>query len=1482
MHIGGRETGFRLVGFVSATLGVLCIVGAAVLGQSAGVPVEVARHITTAYAVPDGRFLVTLRLETTQDLAGVGIHETLPRGWTIHPLDNAGSAFKRAEGAWVWSETIRAGSSRHVVYEVVIPSARELSPHPLPACFSIQGTLQVMTPRLEIPIVGDSTLEVSLALPVLSAVAHLVPQTKESPDAIDLRLSESVTWKQMTRAIELWQEGKPVPGTAGATVTLAILEKLVAHYETCTAVDQPLPLGDDPGLSAVRTISSFLPCDSVLLREGCRDPGPNARRFTVAVTITAAHDAYGVGLKESVPAGWRVTAVSHDGLAFRAATTEWIYPKRLSAGETLRVIYEVEVVSSSAASDLDSSGCCGQEGNVGGRVSSALGCGAWDVTGETAVRVWDCLPIILVISRWDVERDAFDVTLSDFITFAQVQRAVAFWLEGTPVPHTCGYAIGYETLKAIVAHWLTHTPPTGTLPDAPPGPCVGDPGCYVPSDDSCGWICQMQERQMAPDAAEYVGPPPSRAPIVDAGPDRDLTCLIRTVTLTGTAAQGTPPYRYEWFAPRGERIAESFSIDVRDPGTYMLVVTSEGGCQGADTVVVREDTAPPTVNALANQSLSCAHREVILTAEITGGRPLYVVEWTGPGGEAVGPTTRVVVREPGTYTVRVTGANGCSAADTVNVVLDAAPPTVDAGPDRSLDCRTRQVTLKASASGGKLPFSYEWRTAAGAVVGTQDEITVSSGGAYTATVTGANGCSGADTVNVVLDAAPPTVDAGPDRSLDCRTRKVTLKASVSGGKPPFSYEWRTAAGAVVGTQEEITVSAGGTYTATATGANGCSAADTVNVVLDASLPTVDAGPDRSLDCRTRKVTVQATVSGGTRPFSYEWRNASGAIVGRECTMTIEVADAYTVIVTGANGCSAADTVQVIEDVEAPAAQATAERPMTCANPETTLSAGVTGGRPPYVVEWRDPDGTPIGETMKVSVARPGTYTVSVTGANGCSASATVAVTRDMEPPLVGVMANRALTCADPEVRLTATVTGGRPPYTIEWQNACGTPLGSTESIVVREAGTYFAVVTGANGCSVSGSVAVVEDVEAPTVTATGGRSLTCAVSQATLTADVAGGRPPYVVEWRTDRGMLLARSRSITVSEPGTYVVTAVGANGCSASAAVTVTRDVGAPQIDVTADRVLTCADPEVTLTATVTGGRPPYTIEWQNACGMPLGSTESIVVNQGGTYFAVVVGANGCSVSGSVVVVEDVEAPTVTATGGRSLTCAVSQATLTADVAGGRPPYVVEWWTDRGLLLGYTRSITVSEPGTYVVTAVGANGCRATDSVTVTEDVTPPLVDVGPDRALTCDNALVLLDITVHGGAAPYAYRWTDDCGKEIATTEDIAVTRPGLYTVVVAGANGCSSSASVRVTSKIAAPTVDAGPDRLLTCDTDEVLLDATVRGGSAPYQYAWTDACGVVVGTAEDLVVTQPSVFTLLVRTADGCIGMDSVIVTEASD
>jgi len=92
-----------------------------------------------------------------------------------------------------------------------------------------------------------------------------------------------------------------------------------------------------------------------------------------------------------------------------------------------------------------------------------LGCGKRDVTGEDTVHIWQCLPVILVISRWDVLNDSLDVTLSNNISFPQVQRAVAFWQQNAAVPYTCGYTVGYETLKTIVAHWLTGTPVTESI-----------------------------------------------------------------------------------------------------------------------------------------------------------------------------------------------------------------------------------------------------------------------------------------------------------------------------------------------------------------------------------------------------------------------------------------------------------------------------------------------------------------------------------------------------------------------------------------------------------------------------------------------------------------------------------------------------------------------------------------------------------------------------------------------------------------------------------------------------------------------------------------------------------------------------------------------------------------------------------------------------------------------------------------------------------
>jgi hypothetical protein len=108
------------------------------------------------------------------------------------------------------------------------------------------------------------------------------------------------------------------------------------------------------------------------------------------------------------------------------------------------------------------------------------------------------------------------------------------------------------------------------------------------------------------------------------------------------------------------------------------------------------------------------------------------------------------------------------------------------------------------------------------VIGSSEDITVSLPDTYTLTITGANGCSASDSAAVTQDTVPPTVDAGLDQQLTCAITSVLLDAMVSGGTPPYTYEWTNSCGMMVGITEDITVCSPDTYTLTATGANGCS------------------------------------------------------------------------------------------------------------------------------------------------------------------------------------------------------------------------------------------------------------------------------------------------------------------------------------------------------------------------------------------------------------------------------------------------------------------------------------------------------------------------------------------------------------------------------------------------------------------------------------------------------------------------------------
>ncbi|MFO8034559.1 MAG: PKD domain-containing protein [Candidatus Bipolaricaulota bacterium] len=441
------------------------------------VAVSATRSISTTEALPDSTFRVSVRIRAEQDLAGAGLEESLPVGWDVTPVENAGALFRRPDTQWVFMDQIRAGSERVITYDVTVPKADELRAQRLAFSIDIRGHFQAKTPDFEIEVEGESRVKITDCLSIVTAIAHLIPASQPSErDGIDLRLSEEVTAEQLKRAGELWRKDLPVPDTCGERMSLSQLKELTAHAELCTPVDEHLPEMPWPELRAVRTIMTPIPCQGVVLGFQAPDGEPLGNKFTVKVEITPDVDVYGVGLDEELPSGWRVTPLQNDGFVYKAAANQWAFMGTLEAGRTKTIIYEVEVPPTTPIDEVQEDDCSDPvQRQVVGRADSGWPCVEVDVRGDEHVDIGDCLAVIVAISRWDVKEDSIDLLLSDNITYAQVQRAVAFWLEGEAVPRTCyPNKVDYETLKEIVARWLTETPICEELPGAPPEVCEGD------------------------------------------------------------------------------------------------------------------------------------------------------------------------------------------------------------------------------------------------------------------------------------------------------------------------------------------------------------------------------------------------------------------------------------------------------------------------------------------------------------------------------------------------------------------------------------------------------------------------------------------------------------------------------------------------------------------------------------------------------------------------------------------------------------------------------------------------------------------------------------------------------------------------------------------------------------------------------------------------------------------------------------------------
>ena len=317
--------------------------------------------------------------------------------------------------------------------------------------------------------------------------------------------------------------------------------------------------------------------------------------------------------------------------------------------------------------------------------------------------------------------------------------------------------------------------------------------------------------------------------------------------------------------------------------------------------------------------------------------------------------------------------------------------------------------------------------------------------------------------------------------------------------------------------------------------------------------------------------------------------------------------------------------------------------------------------------------------------------------------------------------------------------GGEPGYTYLWSPAAGLSNVNIATPVAKPlvTTTYTVLVTDVNGCTATTSVTItVAPPLAATASASDPNIGTCPTSVSNLNVIVTGGEPGYTYSWSPVAGLSNPLIQN-PVAKPAvttTYTVTVTDNNGCTTTAPVTVTvlPDLVATA---TADDLIisTCPTSRSNLGVTVTGGEPAYSYSWSPVAGLNNPNVQNPVAKPAGTttYTVTVTDVNGCQTTDDITITVQPDL-TVAAIADDNIlsTCPTSVANLTATAAGGEElaggGYIWSWAPSSGLSATNIHN-PVAKPAsttTYTVTVTDANGCTATNTVTV--EVRPPLAAI------------------------------------------------------------------------------------------------------------------------------------------------------------
>lgn len=982
-------------------------------------------------------------------------------------------------------------------------------------------------------------------------------------------------------------------------------------------------------------------------------------------------------------------------------------------------------------------------------------------------------------------------------------------------------------------------------------------------------------------------------PVADAGPAISVTCAQPSVQIGGPTTSMGNAYTYQWQTINGSITGplDSLFTTVNSAGDYQLIVQDTFSfCTDTSTVSVVADQLPPDVFTGPGFTLNC----LILADTLDGSASLgqgISANWSGPCiTETPGPGL-AIIDCPGWYYLEVINANnGCSALDSLLIEEDLTPALSVIAPADTLTCAQETIVLDGTLSTPNGIIDFDWAGPSGQSANTPTFPVTETGDYELIIIRQDNFCRDTSTIFVEQDTLAPIADAGPDATLNCYSAVFLLQGVTTSTGPFYSYQWYSSGTPVPNaTNDTLMITEAGTYSIEVTDTrNGCTAIDTSEVNEDFLTPEdVIAGPSQLLTCGRSFVQLLPDSSIYSRPVTWEW--TADCISPQSDTWAIftDCPDLYTLTVTNIdNGCVGSDTTRVNLAPNFSISVLPDTAYLSCETGAVILdNSGSIGS----VFQWFLDDVAISLPNNQPSVQEAGIYSLITSDINqSCSDTAYVEVLIDCTPVAIIDPAD-VLTCAQQSIFLNGSNSQIIGPHTYTWTGpsaACLLSPADSPTIEVVCPGEYQLIIEHSIfNLQDTTTITVLIDTVAPIVEAGPNQQITCNNTLADLQGAVIGDVNDYTFAWTTffTPDDTLTQNINYTTNTAGTYVFMAQDTdNGCIRTDVVQVMLNNSPPTIAF-GSSVFPCQEDTFRLQAFVNPLGGNYTYTW-NGLGIEQDADSlAVLINQPGDYtFSVINNQTGCSGNDLVTVTEQTCAPCLDLAPVDTLDCITSIVNLEVEFCRECEDCVLQWSDETGDIMGEdSLLLSVNLPGNYTLTATDTLGFSTTITATVLQLTNTPLVDLGPDRMITCDSTNILLQNLSNNADFDYSYRWEETTlGDLPETSPTLTVTSPGEYVLELTNLlTGCSQTDTVLVTENLILPVAEAGPNMDLTCQDNVIPLDGT---GStlSDVSYQWTGPNATCISGEDNTtpLVTCPGLYTLEVTNLlNGCSAIDTVRV-----